>query len=389
MATNYSPKYFLRQVPNLLLRAFFDRRGELTGVDWDKLGEMDADPIFEAWQALPETARAEVERTFRSVSDLASAQGLQTLIEEGQFHRVDLNPDLNQLKGLHEKVFWVYLHHEKVFVSAGRLNRADHLNGRYWRRRTDLPAKKPDITHPTRELLAQAISKYYRDRQGRGEHCKVEVYLRREKIHYFFAYPADYADTVIIYNDLGALERQVQKAAFEVIFAYNEASGTLDLFVQGDKDLRRDIEEIFARLILKEELPTESAARQPYELNGLRSRDFDFPTDPEDSIQEVRVKALRLSIVGPGFGRITFESDARRKRGDIYDLMEKSLNKVRMDAEAINVTRAVMDVIYATGGKPKTENFYIAYPDTCSLKDTPEHLKIQEYLRRWGIASEN
>lgn len=389
MATNYSPKHFLRQVPNPLLKAFFDRRGELTEVAWDKLGEMDADPVFEAWQSLPETARAEVERTFRSVSDLSSAQGLQTLIEEGQFHRVDLTPGLNQLKGLHEKVFWVYLNHEKVFVGAGRLNRADHLNGRYWRRRTDLPAKKPDISHPTRELLAQAISKYYRDHQGRGEHCKVEVYLRREKIHYYFAYPADYADTVIIYNDLGALERQVQKAAFEVVFAYNEVSGTLDLFVQGDKELRHDIEEIFARLILKVELPTESAARQPYELNGLRSRDFDFPTDPEDSIQEVRVKALRLSIVGPGFGRITFESDARRKRGDIYDLMEKSLNKVRMDAEAINVTRAVMDVIYATGGKPKTENFYISYPDTCSLKDTPEHLKIQEYLRRWGIASEN
>ena len=389
MATNYSPKHFLRQVPNPLLKAFFDRRGELTEVAWDELGEMDADPVFEAWQTLPEKARAEVERTFRSVSDLSSAQGLQTLIEEGQFHRVDLSAGMNQLRGLHEKVFCVYLNHERVFVSAGRLNRADHLNGRYWRRRTDLPAKKPDITHPTRELLAAAISKYYRDHQGRGEHCKVEVYLRREKIHYFFAYPADYADTVIIYNDLGALERQVQKAAFEVVFAYNEASGTLDLFVQGDKDLRHDIEEIFARLILKEELPTESAARQPYELNGLRSRDFDFPTDPEDSIQEVRVKALRLSIVGPGFGRITFESDARRKRGDIYDLMEKSLNKVRMDAEAINVTRAVMDVVYANGGRPKTENFYISYPDTCSLKDTPEHLKIQEYLRRWGIASEN
>ena len=149
MATNYSPKHFLRQVPNPLLKAFFDRRGELTEVAWDKLGEMDADPVFEAWQTLPETARAEVERTFRSVSDLSSAQGLQTLIEEGQFHRVDLTPGLNQLKGLHEKVFWVYLNHEKVFVGAGRLNGADRLNGRYWRRRTDLPAKKPDISHPS------------------------------------------------------------------------------------------------------------------------------------------------------------------------------------------------------------------------------------------------
>jgi hypothetical protein len=242
MATNYSPKHFIRQVPNPLLKAFFDRRGELADVDWDELGEMDADPVFEAWQTLPETARAEIERTFRLVSDLSSAQGLQTLIEEGQFHRVDLTPGLNQLHGLHEKVFWVYLNHEKVFVSAGRLNRADRLNGRYWRRRTDLPAKTPDISHPTRKLLGQAISKYYWDTQGRGEHCQVEVYLRREKIHYFFAYPADYADTVIVYNDLGALERQLQQAAFEVIFAYNESSGTLDLFVQGDKNLRRDIE---------------------------------------------------------------------------------------------------------------------------------------------------
>jgi hypothetical protein len=114
MATNYSPKHFLRQVPNPLLKAFFDRRRELTEVAWDKLGEMDADPVFEAWQALPEKARAEVERTFRSVSDLSSAQGLQTLIEKGQFHRVDLNAGMNQLRGLHEKVFWVYLNHERV-----------------------------------------------------------------------------------------------------------------------------------------------------------------------------------------------------------------------------------------------------------------------------------
>src|SRR5450631_3543770 len=103
MATNYSPKQFLRQVPNPLLKAFFDRRGELPDIDWDALGEMDADPVFEAWQTLPETARAQVERLFRSVSDLSSAQGIQTLIEEGQFHRLDLTAGPNELRGLHEK----------------------------------------------------------------------------------------------------------------------------------------------------------------------------------------------------------------------------------------------------------------------------------------------
>jgi len=349
MSAHYSPRQFIRQVPNTLLKAFFDRRGELADLPWNQLGEMDADPVFEAWQALPEASRNDVERWFRAIADLATTQGPQTLIEEGQFHGVDLTVLLGPLKGLHARVFWVYLNHVKIFTSAGRLNRADQLNGRYWKRRI-LAAKKPDISHPTRELLAGAISQYYRDQQGRGEHCTVEVYLRRETIHYFFAYPADYADTVIIYTDTGSLRRQLQKAAFEVIFAYNEVSGALDLFVEGDKKTRREMEALFSGLILKEELPPEEPDANPFELNGLRCREFNFPTDPEDGIQEVRVKSLRLSLVGPGFGRIALESDARTKRGDIYELMDKALNHQRLNSETMNVTQATIQVTFATSG---------------------------------------
>jgi len=387
MATHYSPKQFLRQVPNALLKQFFDGRGELSDLKWDELDDMDVDPVFEAWQALPEASRNDVERWFRAIADLATAEGVQTLVEEGQFHGIDLTASLGGLEGLHEKAFWVYLNQETIFTSAGRLNRADHLNGRYWKRRL-LPVKQPDISHPTRKLLADSISEYYRVEQGRGEHCTVEVYLRREKIHYFFAYPADYADTVIIYTDDGSFKRQMQKAAFEVIFAYNEASGALDLFVQGDKKIRHAMEELFSRLILKEELPDEEPDNNPFELNGLRLREFDFPTDPEDRIQDVRVKALRLSLVGPGFGRITFESDARTRRGDIYDLMDKALNHHGLESETVNVTQATMQVVFATSTRSKTISFQISYPDGCNLKDKPEHLKIKEYLKRWGIARE-
>jgi hypothetical protein len=385
MAGHYSPKQFIRQVPNAQLRTFFERRGELTDFGWDELKEMDADPVFEAWQALPEASRNDVERWFRAIADLATAEGVQTLIEEGQFHQVDLTVPFGDLKGQHEKAFWVYLNHEKVFVSAGRLNRADHLNGRYWRRR-NLPAIKPDITHPTRDLMAAAISKFYRDNQGRGEHCRVEVFLRRENLHYFFAYPADYANTVVIYDDEGSLAWQLQKAAFEVIFAYNEASGSLDVFVQGDKTIRRALEEIFANLVLKIELPAEDPAAKPFELNGLRSREFDFPTDPEDNIKSVRVKSLRLSVVGPGFGRITLESEARTKRGDVYDLMERALDHKRLSTEMVVVTKVTLQVAFGAAGRDRVVTFEIASPDSCNLKDKPDHLKIKEYLKRWGIA---
>jgi hypothetical protein len=43
---------FLRQVPNPLLKTSFDRRGELQDIQWSEAGEMDVDPIFEAWQDL-------------------------------------------------------------------------------------------------------------------------------------------------------------------------------------------------------------------------------------------------------------------------------------------------------------------------------------------------
>jgi hypothetical protein len=387
MVNHYNPKQFIRQVPNALLRDFFERRKELAEVKWDELQEMDADPVFSAWQTLPETKRKEVESSFRLIADLATAEGLRTLIEEGYFHGIDLAIELSELTGLHEKAFWIYLNHQRIFTSAGRLNRADHLNGRYWRRRM-LPAKKPDVSHPTRKLLAEAISQYYCEHQGRGQHCEVEVYLRREKIHYLFAYPADYADIVIIYSDKGSFERQLQKAAFEVIFAYREDSGTLDLFVQGDKTIRLAMEEIFARLILNENLPPEEPGANPFELNGLKHRSFNFPTDPADGVHDVRIKSLRLSLLGASLDRVTFESNAENRSGGIYDLMDKVLNYGRLSLDAVNVTQATIQITFTTSQRPKKITFQISYPDSCNLKDKPEHLKIKDYLKRWGIARE-
>jgi hypothetical protein len=388
MPDHYSPKLFLQQIPKALLREYFTRRGELGDLDWDGLDDADVDPILNAWHVLPLPQQADIERWFRAISALATKEGLRTVIEECQFHEVGLPESFSKIQGIHEKIFWVYLQKDKVLLSAGRLNRADHLHARYWRRRNDLPAKQPDITHPTRRLLEEEISEYYKKHQDRGTYCTVQLYRRREKIHYFFAYPSDYADTAIVYNDKGVLERKCQQAAFEVIFAYNEATGILDDFVQGDKNLRRDLEAIFCRLVLKEELPEEDPKRPPYQLDALRRPDFDFPTNPQDKIKETRVKSLRLSIVGPGFGRIIFESDSWRKRGDIHDLIEKYLNHAQASAVTMRVTQAEMQVTFETADGPDMVPFRITHPDRCSLKDEPEHLTIKEYLRRWGIATE-
>ena len=55
----------------------------------------------------------------------------------------------------------------------------------------------------------------------------------------------------------------------------------------------------------------------------------------------------------------------------------------------MNTTQAMMQVTFETNDGPNTVTFKITHPDSCSLRDEPEHLIIKEYLRRWGIATEN
>ena len=58
-----------------------------------------------------------------------------------------------------------------------------------------------------------------------------------------------------------------------------------------------------------QELPPEAPNSHPYELNGLKSRGFGFPTDPEDGVEDVRVRKLRLSVLGGHKRRIWLEAD--------------------------------------------------------------------------------
>ena len=96
MAREYAPKQFLRQAENELLSTYFTAGGWLEKIEWDRLlDETEIDPVYDAWQALPEAQQEEVEHDFRSIHDLASHDGTRTLLEEGQFHQLDLTADLD------------------------------------------------------------------------------------------------------------------------------------------------------------------------------------------------------------------------------------------------------------------------------------------------------
>lgn len=303
---------------------------------------------------------------------------------------MNLTADLDRHEGFHSKALWVFLEHESVFRVAGLMYHADTLSSRYWKRRTGLPKNQPDVSHKVMQELATALSAFYREKQGRGYRCKVDPYLRSNRYHYLFAYPEDYIDTFIGFDQDGSFARRPQRRAFEVIFVYDPHEGTLDLFAQGDKRLRGDLQEIFGRVMLKEELGPETYNSAPYHLNGLKDPRFGFPTEPVDGIAEVRVKRLRLSILGQGKRRIILEADPEGKPEEIYEMMTNWLNATHLPLAILNVTQATIQILFAPvgGARPKSLRFDISYPDACNLKSKREELRIigEKYLKRWGIA---
>ena len=107
MSRNYSPKTFLRQTPNHILKEYFSRKKLLGDIDFDKLGDTETEPIGEAMDELTEKERAEIEADFQLIYEMACEKGIELLIEEAQFyHNLDLLPTFEPMENPYEKAFY-------------------------------------------------------------------------------------------------------------------------------------------------------------------------------------------------------------------------------------------------------------------------------------------
>jgi hypothetical protein len=388
MRIEYNPRKFLLLIPLDILRQYFERRGVLGSLPWDDLTEKDHEIVYRAWQELPQQPRDTIGVDFQNVAGLASRQGVQIIIEEGKFQGVDLIPKLVDLPSHSEKAFHVLLNHPRVFRVASQFNYADNLT-RYWHPRHDLPKKAPNLSTEARAALKKAVSDYYVENQGRGQYSDLDVYLRHDTLHYFMVYLSDYPDTFVGYTDDGTLDRRPQTPAFDVVFRYDEARGHLDLYAEGPKQLRRDLEVIFGQTALAEDLSLEPPAGVAFQLDHLKDRSFEFTTEPTDGIFNVQLRTMQLSVPDKNTGRITFELLPYSGGGNIHDLIAEALNQVNWQLGDLRVDQVRMKVTFLHGKpRPKTVTFNIS-PYSCPLKDhVAEHVTIRRCLKKWKIERE-
>ncbi len=388
MWRNYSPRTFLRQTPNKVLKEYFACKNLLSDIDFDSLSETATEAVAEAIDRLPEKQKREVEAEFRQINEMACETGVKDLVEEAGsvFHGLDWSETFGQMKNHYERAFWAFVNHRIIFDIASELAYMDMVGG--WRQRYVGEGLTPAVEQRDKEKLAQTVSAFYK-KQGRWYHCKVENYLRENpERHCYFAYPEDYPTTEMGYDEDGKFHHWPTRRAFEIIFVYRPGNGFVEISAKGKKDEIEKLQEVFGQNILGlDGLPDAESKR--FELSKLKDKNFAFVTEPQDGIERVTIKLLRLDLPGFGNRRITLEASSSDGGQPIHRLTERAINKANLNLDKMTVARARLQIRFAPkdNKKGKTRTFEISIPDRCTLKDDPLDEIAKKYIEKWGFVS--
>jgi len=386
MPRHYSPRDFLRQAPNALLARYFHERNLLTDLDIDSLAETDVQPIFEALAALAPELSARVDSDFALVTALADEQGIQAILDEAQYHQVDVNDAFDSKPGFLDRALWTFLEHPRIAEVARLLSEVDRFPTTSWiRRRDDVFGDQPRDDAAALAELSRTLGSYFRLKEGRGRECFVDVYRRGTKL-YYFAFPEDYAHTSLEYLE-GKLERRAHRTIFQVVFVCDPATGTLDTYFRGQKKTRLEIETIFSRVILGSELDPWKNDRV-YNLNAFKGRGVTFVYDPMSGIHDIRVKHLRLTLIGGGSRRITLEADPSADKETVHDMLatlfasDSSRAQGGWSPALANITRIGLQVYFSSGSRRgrNTKTFYLTYPNGCTLGHDGRDATLRQML---------
>ena len=383
MASQYQHRQFLRRVPNALLARYFESKESDLGLDFGKLKESEVELIFLAFTALPEEQQAAMEVDFQDINALASDAGMGTLLNEAEFYGDTSFPEeISAIDGYHAKAMWAFLHKPAYWKGASAILHADNVSGRFWKKRNDLPGVPPHVDEEDIQELAQGISHYFNKAEGRGRNCKVEPYRKVETgKEYFFAYPEDYGQSGVEW-ERNNLTTRSRHPAFEIIFVYCEAEGSLDIYAPKNIKAVPELQKIFAKTILKlDTLADGTIDKRVYNLDPLADSNFEFQFPPGSAISAAIVTRIRLTLKHGSMRRIVLEADTKHNTMAVYDLLKE------LDPPAYYITQISIKVIFDAepGKRAGTKTFNITYPNSCNLNHEGKDNVIREMLAASGI----
>ena len=383
-----SVKSFIRKTPPSSLRAYIDHTGiELpVPVNWDAAEPEVVEPLLHAVDEMDDMAQARVVKDAERVTAMADEAG-QTALYSVVEDRTTLDPLANG----HDRALWMFLNEPVLFRHAEEVRYTDERRrGRSWDGFIGEPhtilRRDEDSLDAFKAALRERFTSnnIHIDVFGRyrptfdGEDCElVQIAIYREGL----------PDDFLAFDDGGALVRRAQRPVFEAAMTYEQATGVIEV-VANDRESREEMVRLMARDLLGIEFQNEKVPFRNYDLSVLL-RPHSFLTEPQDGIESVEVKQLRLMPYDNVGERVTLEC-LRRADRTIWSMSAERFGSADPLADGWIATQSKLTIKFHPrddGKRGRTLPLTITMPHGCNLKDQTEDEQLigEKYLRRWGI----
>lgn len=379
---------FIRKTPGTALREYFDRPdiGLPAGFDWSLPETSLQKPLLGAIEKMTRAQRDRISNDAERVHALSDEPG------QAAVYNVAEDPKhLDKLANAHARSLWLFLNAPDRFRHAEEVRFTD--GG--WRTRmwagyfTDAEcAVRRDAD--ARHAFVAAIKEF-----SGAAHVEVDIFDRvrtiadvgERDVVQVTIYREGRPDDLLRFDDMGALVRQAYRPVFEAAVTYEPTSGAIEV-IANDKFTRLEMARAMVIHLLGIAFQEKHLPLRCYDLSVLLAP-HDFPVDPEDGIESVDVRELRLMPIDDDEIRITLEKPARAD-ATIWAKAEERFGDRTPLSDGYVATRAKLGIKLKPrperGGR-RTMTVSVTWPHGCDLKNrtATEQMIGEKYLRRWGI----
>jgi len=381
MAQTFVLRDFLRHISFTLLAEYCKQNNIPFTLNSQETDEAALERFITVLNALPRAIQEQVELDLQEIYDLSPNTGVSMLIQEAK-ERKQVLPEEFKDMSQNDAALWFYLNQQNVFSEVSVLYEVSETRG--WKDVYLNPVEFSRVTGKNLQL-EEALSSHLLQTELKGRNCVVEEYPRDGRVCYV-AYPEDYAQADVLYDGQNSLrKKQIRKPVFKIYFVYEPEDGRLRVKAKGGTQRIIAYQKIFSSVILGDH--TGPVNNRIFDLNKLKNKEFVFSYSPEDNVEFVRIKSLRLSYINGG-KRVILEVGDSAIMGiaDFHEWIES----MHLPLELMNITQAIIQVKF----KPTPERIKrtkgtvtvrLTFPNSHDLADRPEHRKVKELLRRWGL----
>lgn len=385
---------FFRYTPTKSLGAYFTSYPSAVSeaVNWNKPPKNITKPLLKAVDELSDDERAILDDNVERIIEMTDEIGqtaLQSVISENDLE------DYHNLENEHDRALFVFLRdrNQDAFRRAEEIRYTDqYRKGRMWS--GFVGPKETPISRSSVDI--ESFKKKIIDHFGIGGQVKIEIFERIKpygegqdlNITHVMVYREDLPKsyTALENNDLVA---RSYRPVREMAVTYEPVSGNIEI-IADQRESRENMAKAFAETLLKTEIEGERVPLKQYDIEKLL-KPFDFPTDPEDCIDSVKVTMLKLKPYDNS-NKVTLEVTAKEAR-TIYDVSREWFDT----HDPLRTGFLLAQVKFSICFKPddgnrrgKTLVVKIGWPNTCDLKDKTEKERLigNKYLKRWGLLKE-